>query len=296
MQRAVHVCLLRRRVSKIEEKTGFKMTARGYALINGVGPQLRRMTVEIRLSRSGVFFSRFGKILDVLGELRPDWFYTGDMKNGLVGSFISISSGLDISFTDNRIALALAQKPDLAAYDEEAVIAFATDCDFLYDVYENNVQPKERIRIGFRQFYEAEFGTEAEANQWVLSLGLANPSESLMSSFDGKAEALTYSILLDCETYKVRINVEAGKKDALIDRGDKFATVHAHLLSSKQDKALIEAEKKSAWMKRKRSAGASVDFDSFIEAPTNDILIGEFIRSRFQATYDSFVSSTKKVK
>ena len=68
-----------------------------------------------------------------------------------------------------------------------------------------------------------------------------------------------------------------------------------NFLSTEQDKALIKAERRNAWVKRRRTASATVDIDSFVESPTNDILIGEFIKTHFRAAFAKFADSAKKV-
>lgn len=270
------------------------MNLRGYTLLNDADPQLRRVVLEVRFSRSGAFYSRFGKILDVLAETRPEWFFNPDTKNGLAGNFVCVSSGLDASIGETRIIVNLSPKPDLAPYDKEEVHSFAAECDFLADVYVNNVQPTERTRIGFRQFYEADFDGEDLANQWVLSLGVMPTNPVVAEAFGGKVTDLNFNMVIDSETHRTRLAVESGNKEALLDRGNTVATVRSHMLSKKQKETLLEAERQSAWIRRRRSAIATIDIDSYIESPTDDVLTGEFIKTHFRTAFTSFSDVVQK--
>lgn len=270
------------------------MNLRGYTLLNGADPQLRRVVLELRYSRSGAFYSRFGKILDVLAETRPDWFFNPDTKSGLAGNFVCVSSGLDASIGETRITVNLAPKPDLAPYSMDEIHEFAAECDFLADVYTSNVQPAERARIGFRQFYEADFDSEDLADEWVLSLGVVPAAPVLADEFGGKVTNLSFVVVIDNETYRTRLAVETGRKEALLDRGDAVATVRSHMLSKKQRDTLHEAERKSAWVRRRRSASATIDIDSYTEWPTDDVLTGEFIKTHFRTAFTNFSSAVQK--
>ncbi len=270
------------------------MNPRGYSLLNDADPQLRRVVLEVRFSRSGAFYSRFGKILDVLAETRPDWFFNPDTKNGLAGNFVCVSSGMDASIGETRITVNLSPKPDLAPYDKDEIHEFAAECDFLADIYMNNVQPAERTRIGFRQFYESDFDSEDLANQWVLSLGVVPFSPGVAEAFGGNVTDLNFQMVIDSGTYRTRLAVESGNKEALLDRGDTVATVRSHMLSKKQKETLLEAERKSAWVRRRRSASATIDIDSYIESPTDDVLTGEFIKTHFRTAFTSFSDAVQK--
>lgn len=272
------------------------MNIRGYALLNDADPQLRRVVLEVRFSRSGAFYSRFGKILDVLAETRPDWFFNPDTRNGLAGNFVCISSGLDASIGETRITVKLSPKPDLAPYDKDEIRSFAAECDFLADVYTSNVQPEERTRIGFRQFYEADFESEDLANKWVLSLGVVPANPIVAEAFGGEVADLNFNMVIDNETHRTRLAVESGKKEALLDRGDAVATIRSHMLSERQDRTLAEAERKSAWVRRRRSATATIDIDSYVESPTDDILTGEFIKTHFRTAFKSFFDAVQKAR
>ncbi|WP_345682435.1 hypothetical protein [Novipirellula caenicola] len=265
------------------------MSARAYRLINGADPQLRRAAVEIRFSRSGNFYSRFGAMLDVLSESRPDWFFNPDTKNGLAGSFVCVSSGLDASIGDTRITASLSQKPDLAPYSAEDISQFASECDYLADVYCSNVKPSERTRIGFRQFYEADFETEELANQWVMSLNIVAPNDSIATTLESEITNLSFAMTLRAKQYGIRLAIESGQKNALIDRGDNVATVRPHMLSEKQKEVLLQAEKRSAWIKRSRSSSVTIDLDSYVEQPDDDVLVGEFIKKANRETYNKLV-------
>ena len=172
------------------------MNLRGYTLLNDADPQLRRVVLEVRFSRSGAFYSRYGKILDVLAEIRPDWFFNPDTKNGLSGNFVCVSSGLDASIGETRITVNLSPKPDLAPYEKDEIHEFAAECDFLADIYVNNVRPAERTRIGFRQFYEADFDSEDLANQWVVSLGVVHANPGVTAAFGGKVTNLNFNMVI----------------------------------------------------------------------------------------------------
>lgn len=254
------------------------MPLRSYRLINGHDPQLRRAVVEIRFSRSGNFYSRFGAMLDVCSETRPEWFFNPDSKSGLTGSFVCVSSGLDAVITDARVTASLSQKPDLSPYSNEEINEFASECDYLADVYCSNVKPLERTRIGFRQFFEADFDTEESANKWVMSLNIVKPHHSIASVFACDVADISFAMALKSENGGIRLAIESGQKTALIDRGDSMATVRPHLLSEKQREVLHQAEKRSAWIKRSRSSSATIDVDSYIEQPAEDVLLGEFIK------------------
>lgn len=269
---------------------------RAYSLINNADLQLRRVLLEIRFSRSGAFYSRFGKIIDVLADARPDWFFNPDTKNGLTGNFVCVASGLDASVGETRITVNLAPKPDLAAYDTEEISDFANECMFLADVYTNNVQPAERTRIGFRQFYEADFDSEDDANRWVLGLGILPPVPSLSEAFTGQPTDLNFNLVIEGQHHFTRLALSTSNKEALIDRGDAVATVRSHMLSKKQKEALLEAERRSAWMRRKRSATATLDIDSYIEAPSEDVLTNEFIKSQFRDEFKKFATAVNEVK
>ena len=272
------------------------MPARAYRLINGADPQLRKAVVEIRFSRSGNFYSRFGSILDVFSETRPDWFFNPDTKNGLSGSFVCVSSGLDATISETRVTASLSQKPDLAPYTSEDIIHFASECDYLADVYCSNVKPGERTRIGFRQFYEADFESEEIANQWVLSLNLVKPHHSIASRFDCKVSEISFAMALKAENYGIRLAIESGQKNALIDRGDNVAIVRPHMLSEKQREVLLQAEKRSAWIRRSRSSSATIDLDSYVEQPTDDVLVGEFIKKANRESYTKLVDVIEVAK
>ncbi len=190
----------------------------------------------------------------------------------------------------------LSPKPDLAAYDRDEIHSFAAECDFLADVYSNNVQPAERTRIGFRQFYEADFDSEKLANDWVLSLGVVPANPVVAEAFGGSVTDLNFNMVIDQETHRTRLAVESGNKDALLDRGDTVATVRSHMLSKKQKETLLEAERKSAWVRRRRSASATIDIDSYVEAPTDDVLTGEFIKTHLRTAFTNFSDAVQKAQ
>ncbi|MFO0979692.1 MAG: hypothetical protein U0996_25055 [Planctomycetaceae bacterium] len=269
------------------------MAVHSFKLLSGVELRLRQVAVEIRYSRSGLFYERFGKILTVISESHPDWFFSPDPKNGLGGSFSCISSGLDASICDNRLILSLATKPDLTSYSSDEILEFADDCDFLADLYTSNVKPTERTRIGFRQFYEAGFDTEQEANNWVQSLKLVEPSSLLETAFSAKLKELNVSFILETEQFSTRIAIETGRKEAILDRNDSPATIRSHVLSKQQDSVLLAAEKKSAWVRRRRAAFAVIDIDTFSDLPAEDVLTGEFIKNHHRTNIACFRNSIR---
>ena len=268
-----------------------RMTVRGFTLIAGKELQLRRVVLEARFSRSGAFYSRFGKMLDVLAETRPNWFFNSDMKSGLGGNFVCVASGLDASIGDNRIVASLASKPDLSPYDESEIHEFASECDFLVDLYVSNSRPAERTRIGFRQFYESDFDSTEQANQWVHSLGLFKIASALPKAFSSKVTELNFHLVLEHDSHCTRLAVETAKREVILDRNESAATIRSHTLSEKQRETLLAAEKKSAWVRRRRSTFATVDIDSFIESPSDEILTGEFIKTHFRSAITNFMDA-----
>jgi hypothetical protein len=269
---------------------------RSYQLVKGADPQLRNVVLEVRYSRSGSFYSRFGAILDVLSETRPDWFFSTDGKSGIGGNFVCISSGLDITVQDNRVTAALSKKPDLAPYGKDEIAKFADECVYFLDVYTSNCKPLERSRIGFRQIFEADFSEKSAANEWILSLGLIKPHSGIEQSFGMQIDDISFSMVLRGTVNDLRIAVESGEKSATFHRGENTATVHAHMLSENQKAALLNAERKSAFLKRSRSYSATIDFDSFCEAPSGDVAEGEFIKRQHEEVLGKLISSMEVTK
>ena len=66
------------------------------------------------------------------------------------------------------------------------------------------------------------------------------------------------------------------------------------MLSNSQKAALLEAEKRSAFLKRKRSGVATIDFDAFVESPPEEILVGEFVKTSHREMLSRFIETVEE--
>ncbi|MBI2481360.1 MAG: hypothetical protein HYV60_22795, partial [Planctomycetia bacterium] len=213
------------------------MSIHAYQLLNGVEPVLHRLAAEARYSRSARFYSELGPIISAIEQRHPEWLVGGEGVRAHEVNFVSIADGTEISISDIGYRVVLTGRNDRRGYQNEDVLSYSRNCEFVDDLYRTRVAPDEFIRFGFRHWWYFYFEQEDIAQDWLRTIGLFNAAP-LEQEFGGRPNKSSYVGVFSGDERDVRISLSVVEFAPELEREEQINTVKTHNLSERQRIAL----------------------------------------------------------